>query len=329
MPIQVTCAACGGVFHAPDTAAGKRAKCPKCGGAIQIPLPAPPAGVFEAEAAGGLPPDDSGFDVEPPSELPPRDALKPCPMCGEMIQQSAVKCRFCGEVLDKSLAGVLGGSGDVSDPAWLKVRAGLSTLFNCLVVIIVVFVVMIVAGMFLGFMAAGAANPAMPAEIAVVMGICGLVLLGAVIGTIVGQARCTSVPAETGARGFAIGAVLCAVANVVMATAGNVADQDGITTGGNLIAGIGTVLFALFIRRAAAYLGDNALAASAGRFLIFAIAIFVGAFLLGMFAAMMQAPIVLGVLGVAAVVAALISVVWYLRLIRWLRNTIDERLAAG
>jgi hypothetical protein len=28
---------------------------------------------------------------------------RPCPMCGEMILVSAVKCRFCGEVLDKSL----------------------------------------------------------------------------------------------------------------------------------------------------------------------------------------------------------------------------------
>ncbi len=91
------------MFNAPDTAGGKRAKCPSCGGAIQIPAPAPPAEVFEAEAAGGLPFEDSEFDVEPPSKLPPTDDRKPCPMCGEMIQTGAVKCRFCGEIFDPVL----------------------------------------------------------------------------------------------------------------------------------------------------------------------------------------------------------------------------------
>ena len=28
---------------------------------------------------------------------------RPCPMCGEMILASAVKCRYCGEVFDETL----------------------------------------------------------------------------------------------------------------------------------------------------------------------------------------------------------------------------------
>ncbi len=99
MPIQVTCSSCGGVFNAPDTAGGKQAKCPKCGAAIQIPSPAPPQEVYEAEVEPGLPPE-----VEPPADLPTTDDRKPCPMCGEMIQRSAVKCRFCGEIFDETLA---------------------------------------------------------------------------------------------------------------------------------------------------------------------------------------------------------------------------------
>jgi len=36
MPIAVQCSRCGGKFRAPDEAAGKRAKCPKCSASIEI-----------------------------------------------------------------------------------------------------------------------------------------------------------------------------------------------------------------------------------------------------------------------------------------------------
>lgn len=112
MPIQVTCASCKSQFNAPDNAAGKRTKCPKCGGVIDIQAPAPvqaPAPkeeeVFEAEEVPYTPNfADDDFEVEKPAALPAATGdRKPCPMCGEMIQKDAVKCRFCGEIFDPIL----------------------------------------------------------------------------------------------------------------------------------------------------------------------------------------------------------------------------------
>jgi predicted RNA-binding Zn-ribbon protein involved in translation (DUF1610 family) len=110
VPIQVTCATCKSQFNAPDNAVGKRTKCPKCGGIIDIqaPAPTPPPQqdeILEAEEAPYTPFSDDDFEVEKPVELPASGGgdRKPCPMCGEMIQRDAVKCRFCGEVFDPIL----------------------------------------------------------------------------------------------------------------------------------------------------------------------------------------------------------------------------------
>jgi hypothetical protein len=37
MPVEVSCTACGGRFRVPDSAAGKRIKCPKCKAPIEVP----------------------------------------------------------------------------------------------------------------------------------------------------------------------------------------------------------------------------------------------------------------------------------------------------
>jgi hypothetical protein len=103
VPIQVTCPSCQGKFNAPDAGAGKRTKCPKCGGAIQIPMPAPAEEILEAEPDIASPYTDDDFEVEAPPALPEAADRKPCPKCGEMIAHSALKCRFCGEVLDPLL----------------------------------------------------------------------------------------------------------------------------------------------------------------------------------------------------------------------------------
>lgn len=103
MPIKVTCASCNKSFKAPDNAAGKKTKCPQCGGIIEIPTPEPFADLMEAEVAPTWGFDDEDFEVAPPVDLPAADDRKPCPKCGEFIARQAVKCRFCGEVFDPAL----------------------------------------------------------------------------------------------------------------------------------------------------------------------------------------------------------------------------------
>ncbi|MFN0051574.1 MAG: hypothetical protein ACKV0T_05245 [Planctomycetales bacterium] len=97
MPISVECPSCGKRLKAPDSAAGKKAKCPQCG----TPVPIPEM-VYEAEEA------EESYGFQDPSldeyDAPEADdGRKPCPACGEMIMAKAAKCRFCGEIFDATL----------------------------------------------------------------------------------------------------------------------------------------------------------------------------------------------------------------------------------
>ena len=95
MPISVSCPQCGKVLQARESAAGKRSTCPDCGNIVTIP-----------ELDEGL----LGHAEKIADDLVARadnDASdgdrKPCPLCGEMIAKSAVKCRFCNEFLDPAM----------------------------------------------------------------------------------------------------------------------------------------------------------------------------------------------------------------------------------
>ncbi len=110
MPISCQCPACGKRLKAPDSAAGKRARCPQCG----EPVPIPAERVYDAEevveegegGAEGVSDDEYGFQNVKEEEGiagPAEPERRPCPMCGEMIPVAALKCRFCGEDLDETL----------------------------------------------------------------------------------------------------------------------------------------------------------------------------------------------------------------------------------
>ena len=112
MPIPFTCLTCGGNFKAPDAAAGRKVKCPKCSAAISFPanivtrakvLPA-----SHSQIVAPTPP------IEEKPNLAPAPAAssssnrtvqdyRDCPFCSEEILVNAKKCRHCLEVLDVTM----------------------------------------------------------------------------------------------------------------------------------------------------------------------------------------------------------------------------------
>ena len=102
MPIKVKCK-CGKILSAPDTLAGKKAKCPKCKQIIQIPTPA----VDRAPSP-------------PPVAQRTASPGKKCPGCGKTYPADVVICTSCGINLQtgKALAvpGALPGGSATGSP---------------------------------------------------------------------------------------------------------------------------------------------------------------------------------------------------------------------
>jgi phage FluMu protein Com len=151
MAISIRCPQCGRKLNAPDTAAGKRARCPDCKAIVTLPAAseAPPEDILDAEPLGvsDIPPPPAlqtverarqGFyppDPEPrdiplapiaPGMEPAAPPRKPCPMCGEMIPLTAIQCRFCNEIFDPALkkarakaTSSASGDDDLSTGEWV------------------------------------------------------------------------------------------------------------------------------------------------------------------------------------------------------------------
>jgi hypothetical protein len=75
MPILVTCPGCSAKLNAPDSAAGKKVRCPKSGCGTLIPVPAPAAAPAQAARPAPPPaPPSSPFEFN--DDPPPRKAAK-------------------------------------------------------------------------------------------------------------------------------------------------------------------------------------------------------------------------------------------------------------
>jgi len=105
MPIRFVCEKCGKNLRAPDGSEGKKVRCPTCDNLQTIPLEEEP--VYEAEEvakAGQQEDEEEGAENgEQKEDEKDGESRRPCPACGEMILTTALKCRYCGEIFDKTL----------------------------------------------------------------------------------------------------------------------------------------------------------------------------------------------------------------------------------
>ena len=111
--IPVECPNCKSQLKAPDEAAGRTAKCKKCGSPITIPRvaasnvdkPNPNAMIpsRQLEIKTSAPPPIVRGVLEPKKTLVPTNPTTNCAFCGEEVLASAKKCKHCGEILDVAL----------------------------------------------------------------------------------------------------------------------------------------------------------------------------------------------------------------------------------
>ena len=116
MTLRFSCPNCSTALNAPPAAVGKQLPCPKCNETVVVPAQEPTVDLLSVEYA--LASADPLGAVDPLMAEVVKNALVPsaaewkqCPYCLQQVPAAALKCKHCGEFVEKPDKAVRGGVG--------------------------------------------------------------------------------------------------------------------------------------------------------------------------------------------------------------------------
>jgi len=217
---------------------------------------------------------------------------------------------------------------DVS-PSLRQTAVGLTLVYYGIVLLLLCVLVFM-----FGAMAAGLARNIIVGML--VFGAAGIGLVVACVLLLVGPLVCLAVPAQSGARSYLIGSVVFQAASIAYAVLANLAPvpiPPAVSLILSLLGVVGTVLFILFMKKLAEYIGHRRLADRARNLLATLVATVVLGGVLGLGAVVLTTAgipagtlgLVIGALGLLVLMLGLIAFVMYANLINALRKALRKR----
>lgn len=339
MSISFPCPACRVLITVGDTLAGERTSCPHCGAFVPIPATGTPGD----QIAAGAPP----VTLPPP---PPDEDLRIAPGA-PAYTRSDLDLRAGDPFADIDLL--------IPASAWNLTRIGLGLMYWGIVGVFLAILGWIALVLAFFILAAGRRDifgfNRMPEsqflDLAMFL-ILGAIVAGFVI-VLIGQGLCCTAPPQSGARGQAIGSLIClllciAVAAVTMCTLLGLM-REGFAFGpallrnesagrmlfllSGLLAAVlyitSHVLFVLFLRAVGRHFRNDLLVFNTGSYLTMYF-IFLGINLVANCAqAAVRDPnigMIFGCLGLMVFILGVVVLVWYLRLLAAAKDTIVDAL---
>ena len=284
MTIDVTCSGCGSKYQVPDSFAGRRTQCKKCSGVMHIPAAEPADNEEIPMLAPDDPPDDPPVDAaaslaggsslasmldEELTVAVDMNAPNPkCPSCGTDLASGTKICIECGLNLrsgQRVNAPVNPQKTRASPMAMRKTATGLSILFWGLVFQISVVIFAICLPMLIKL--AGALFSWGSVALVAVILAAGMIAYGlAAIACIVGKCFCLTVPSHAVNKVIIILSVVFELQSVFLITGARVFGVSELVKAfSGLLAFVGAILFLIFVKQLAHYvgrrdLGDDAMA---------------------------------------------------------------------
>lgn len=294
MALKLKCP-CGERLTAPESAAGKRGKCKKCGQRFIIPSPKKVAARDSSDAfTGSHQPGTPKVDRSDASPTPSEEL----PSFGGDLLDEALNEPHTGPPQSKTTPKPAAASDGTSDAAKPKRKGNGRPKLGGLSL----GIKLVLGGTVLSVLATMLAmvSPFVDAELALLA--TGAALLGGGLVT-VGRMACLTAPKQIGGKGFLIAAVACDLGYLLLSFAGEALMSAAAAAIVTAILPLFTfVLFILFLREVGESLKQDALV-EAGSEVIYAVLI-AGACLVGTFA-----PI-LGLFCLLGFIAAIIAAVW-------------------